>query len=82
MRRRNIVKGEPKVCSVCGSSSGIYYKASPPYKCGECIYKEKCPDEKLRAFAESLAQANMGWVRMSAEQFYASIDSFINGGRP
>jgi hypothetical protein len=80
MRRRNPVKHEPRVCSVCGSSTNtIYYKAKPPYKCGDCLYKEKCPDEKLRAFAESLERANTGWVRMSAEEFYISIDSFING---
>lgn len=79
MRRKNPVKREKKVCSVCGGSSGIYYKAIPPYKCGDCFYKEKCPDEKLRAFAESLERANNGWGHMSAKEFYTSIDSFING---
>jgi hypothetical protein len=80
MRRRNPVKKEKKVCSVCGSSSNpIYYKAIPPYKCGDCLYKERCPDDKLRAFSESLERANMGWGRMSAEDFYQSLDNFING---
>jgi hypothetical protein len=67
---------------VCGNSAGIYYKAVPPYKCGDCLYKEKCPDEKLRAFAESLEQANNGWGHMSAESFYTAIDAFIKVNEP
>ncbi len=80
MRRRNPIKKEARICSICGSTTNpMYYKSTPPYKCADCLYKERCPDEKLRAFAESLERANTGWVRMSAESFYTSIDSFISG---
>jgi len=72
---------EPKICSVCGGRDGIGRKSKPPYKCGNCLYLEACPDEKLRLFSEELERANQGWAKMNAEAFYRSIARFVKDGK-
>ena len=77
MRRKNSVKSEPKTCSICGGTKGIYYKARPPYKCWNCNYIEKHPNKRLRLFSESLEKANQGWGKMDAEDYYRAVSKFI-----